>query len=146
MAPGPSRGAVELRHPLCAAGDRTSDHGLHSIHDLNDHGAGRAMTQWGALLLCGYIALGTTSRLSRRRAGQIALLLTVAVVGVSMVRYMHTTPTDKYYKDVDATVYATGQPAAALDPNTSTTENVTGVQPATPGNTVGTSVAAGDGS
>lgn len=94
------------------------------------------MTQWGALLLCSYIALGATSRLSRRKAGQLALVLTVAVVGLAMLHYTTTTPTDKYYKDIDSTVYATGQPAPAFDPNTATTENITGIQPATPANTL----------
>jgi len=104
------------------------------------------MTQWGAFLLCAYIALGASSRLSRRTAGQLALVLTVAVVGIAMLHYMHSTPTDKYYKDVDATVYATGQPAAALDQNTATTEDETGVQPATPRDTISTPLVSGGGS
>ena len=103
------------------------------------------MTPWGGLLLCAYIALGATHRVSRRRAGQLALVLTLVVVGYAMVGYMRSTPTDKYYTHVDATVYATGQPAPALDSNTATTEDVTGVQPATPANTVGAPLVNGAG-
>lgn len=100
------------------------------------------MTQWGALLLCSYIALGATSRLTRRNAGRIALAITAVVVGIAMVGYMHGTPTDKYYKDVDAPVYANG--VLPLSPSP-TSEDVTGVKAATPGNTVTTSVAGGSG-
>lgn len=98
------------------------------------------MTQWGALLLCGYIALGATSRLTRRAAGRVALVLTVAVVTVAMLAYMRHTPADKYYKNTDATVYATGvrYPSPSTGLNASSTEDVSGVQPATPGNTVTT--------
>jgi hypothetical protein len=104
------------------------------------------MTQWGALLLCSYIALGASSRLSRRKAGQLALALTVVIVGIAMLNYIHTTPSDKYYKDVDATVYATGQPAPAIVQNPNVSEDVTGVQPAAPGNTVTSPAATGGGS
>ncbi len=104
------------------------------------------MTQWGALLLCTYIALGATSRLSRRKAGQVALVLTTAVVAIAMLRYMDSAPTDPYYKSVDGTVYATGQPAPALVQASATSENVTGVQPATPADTITAPIASGGGS
>ncbi len=104
------------------------------------------MTSWGAFLLCSYIALGASSRVSRRQAGRLALVVTAVVVAIAMVSYTHSTPTDKYYRDVDSTVYATGQPAPALDQNTATTEDETGVQAATLGNTVLGTIGTGGGS
>jgi hypothetical protein len=88
------------------------------------------MTEWGMLLLCAYIALGATGRLTRRQAGAAALVLTAVVIAVAMVSYTRSTPTDKYIPDVDATVYQTGRPVPPLNGDTSTTEDVTGVQPA----------------
>jgi len=89
------------------------------------------MTQWGMLLLCAYIALGATSRLTRRQAGRAAVALTVIVIAVALNSYSNTTPIDKYIPGFDSPVYATGrQPRTA--PGTSTkTEDVTGVKPAT---------------
>ena len=69
------------------------------------------MTEWGMLLLCAYIALGATRRLTRRQAGAAALALTIIVIAAAMVSYSSSTPTDKYIPFVDATVYATGRPA-----------------------------------
>ena len=86
------------------------------------------MTEWGMLLLCAFIALGATDRLKWRQAGVAALGLTVIVIAVVMVSYSTTTPTDKYIRSIDATVYATGN--AARDAKNST-ENLSGVKPAT---------------
>jgi Na+(H+)/acetate symporter ActP len=81
------------------------------------------------LLLCAYIALGATDRLTWRQAGRAALVLTVVVIAVVMVTYSTTTtPIDKYIPSVDATVYANGNPASDATPST---ENLTGVQAAT---------------
>lgn len=89
------------------------------------------MTQWGMLLLCAYIVLGATSRLTRRQAGRAAVAVTVIVVAVAMVKYSRTTPTDKYIPSVDSSVYATGRPPQP-GPNTPTTsEDLTGVKAAT---------------
>lgn len=86
------------------------------------------------LLLCAYIALGATGRLTRRQAGHAAIAVTVVVLVAAMIEYKSTTPTDKYIRNADAGVYATGQPApGGLDPQqpvTPTSENVTGVKPA----------------
>lgn len=86
------------------------------------------MTEWGMLLLCAFIVLGATDRLSWRKAGGAALILTVIVLGLVMVGYSRSTPTDKYIPSIDATVYATGNPASNAVPST---ENLTGVQAAT---------------
>jgi len=89
------------------------------------------MTQWGILLLCAYIALGATSRLTRRQAGLAAAALTVLVIGFAMAKYSSTTPTDKYIPATDAAVYATGrlqQPGSGTE---STNENEAGVEAAT---------------
>jgi hypothetical protein len=87
------------------------------------------MTEWGMLLLCAYIALGATHRLTQRQAAGAALALTVVVVAVVMVHYSTTTPTDKYIRAIDATVYATGNPAENTGPPT--TEDQAGVKAAT---------------
>jgi len=83
------------------------------------------------LLLCVYIALGATSRLTCRQAGFVAAVVTVVVLTVAMVQYSRTTPTDKYIPNSDASVYATGTPpavgGAAASP---TSEDVTGITPA----------------
>jgi len=68
------------------------------------------MTEWGMLLLCAYIALAATNRLTQRQAGAAALAVTVVVVAVVMVHYRSTTPQDKYIRSLDATVYLTGNP------------------------------------
>lgn len=47
------------------------------------------MTQWGMLLLCGYIVLGV-GRSSWRVAGRLALLLTVIVIAGAMFGYLHS--------------------------------------------------------
>jgi hypothetical protein len=88
------------------------------------------MTEWGMLLLCAYIALAATSRLTQRQAGGAALVLTVAVIGVVMLHYRSATPTDNYIRALDATVYATGNPE---EPSTGppTTEDQSGVRAAT---------------
>jgi hypothetical protein len=88
------------------------------------------MTEWGMLLLCAYIALGATGRLTRRQAGTVALALTVTVIGVAMVSYSRSTPQDKYIPFVDATVYQTGRPSQTSTQPFSTREDVTGVQAA----------------
>jgi hypothetical protein len=87
------------------------------------------MTEWGMLLLCAYIALAATNRLTQRQAGGAALVLTVVVVAVVMVHYRTATPQDKYIRALDATVYATGNPAASTGPPT--TEDQAGVRAAT---------------
>jgi Na+(H+)/acetate symporter ActP len=68
------------------------------------------MTEWGMLLLCAYIALGATGRLTWRQAGRVALALTAVVITVAVVSYKSGTPTDQYIPSVDATVYKTGNP------------------------------------
>lgn len=80
------------------------------------------------LLLCAFIAIGATERLTWRQAGRVGFALTVVVIAVVLVRYESTTPTDKYIRSVDATVYATGNPASDAVPST---ENLTGSQAAT---------------
>jgi hypothetical protein len=99
------------------------------------------MTQWGMLLICVYIGLGAAGRLTWRKAGRIALGVTTVVIAAAIVSYMHTTPTDKYYRNVDASVYATGYPYG-----TQSTEDTTGVQPANYKNTVAGIPAAGSSS
>ena len=89
------------------------------------------MTEWGMLLLCAYIALGATSRLTCRQAGFAAAALTVVVVAVAMIQYSSTTPTDKYLPNSDASVYATGRTPLPGAETSSTSEDVAGVQPAT---------------
>lgn len=90
------------------------------------------MTEWGMLLLVAFIALGATDRLKWRQAGAAALGLTVIVIAAVMVSYSTSTPQDKYIRSIDATVYATGNPASDGTPST---EDLSGVQAATYGNT-----------
>ena len=87
------------------------------------------MTEWGMLLLCAYIALAATNRLTQRQAGGAALALTVVVVAVVMFHYRTSTPTDKYIRALDATVYLTGNPWESTGPPT--TEDQSGVRAAT---------------
>lgn len=87
------------------------------------------MTEWGMLLLCAYIALAATNRLTQRQAGGAALVLTLVVVAVVMVHYRSATPTDKYIRALDATVYLTGNPTQTTGPPS--TEDHSGVQAAT---------------
>jgi hypothetical protein len=87
------------------------------------------MTQWGMLLLCAYIALGATSRLTRRQAGYAAAAVTVVVIAVAMIGYSRGTPTAKYIPNLDSAVYATGRPPPAYS-SPPTSEDVTGVKPA----------------
>ncbi|HTU31237.1 MAG TPA: hypothetical protein VMF07_17735 [Solirubrobacteraceae bacterium] len=87
------------------------------------------MTEWGMLLLCAYIALAATNRLTQRQAGGAALALTIVVVSVVMLHYRSATPTDKYIRSLDATVYLTGNPFENTGPPT--TEDQSGVQAAT---------------
>ena len=47
-------------------------------------------------MLCAFIVLGATNRLTRRQAGGAALALTVVVLAVVMVHYKQATPTDEY--------------------------------------------------
>lgn len=84
------------------------------------------MTQWGMLLLCVYIALGATSRITRRQAGLAALGVTVVVIAVAMANYSSRTPTDKYIPFIDSYVYAAGPPVLPA-PQSSISEDVTGV-------------------
>jgi hypothetical protein len=49
------------------------------------------VTQWGMLLLCVYIALGV-SRASWRKAGRLAVVFTVIVIGIVMAQYTSKTP------------------------------------------------------
>jgi hypothetical protein len=88
------------------------------------------MTQWGMLLLCAYIALGATSRLTRRQAGRAAAALTVIVVAVALLEYSSTTPTGKYIPGSDSSVYATGRAPQPFE-STPTGLDVTGAKPAT---------------
>ena len=82
------------------------------------------------LLLCAYIALGATGRFTWRQSGRIAFALTVVVIAVVMVKYSQSTPTDQYLRSIDATVYATGNPAENTGAPPST-EDHTGVKAAT---------------
>jgi hypothetical protein len=91
------------------------------------------MTEWGMLLLVAFIALGATDRLKWRQAGAAALGLTVIVIAGVMVSYSTSTPQDKYIRSIDATVYATGNPAS--NGGTPSTEDLSGVQAATYSNT-----------
>src|SRR3954463_9930325 len=88
------------------------------------------MTQWGMLLLCAYIALGATGRLTQRQAGGAALALTVVVIAVAMSNYSSSTPESKYIPGVDSWVYMYGLPALP-PPQTPTSLDMTGAQPAT---------------
>jgi hypothetical protein len=103
------------------------------------------MTQWGMLLLCAYIALGATSRLTRRQAGRTAAALTVIVIAIVMVQYSSSTPTDKFIPNVDSGVYASGRPPQPGPDTPFTSEDETGVQPATWFNTVHTPLVNGGG-
>ena len=89
------------------------------------------MTEWGMLLLCAYIALGATGRLTSRQAGRVAAALTIGVIAIAMVKYSTTTPTDKYIPNSDSSVYATGSPSLPGPGNPSTSEDVAGITPAT---------------
>ena len=90
------------------------------------------MTQWGMLLLCAYIALGATSRLTRRQAGRAAFALIVVVIAAAIVSYKISTPTDKFIPFSDSQVYATGRPPQpGTQPSSYPTEDVTGVKAAT---------------
>ena len=93
------------------------------------------MTQWGMLLLCSFIVLGATGRISGRKAGQIALLVTGIVMIAVVVSYSSKTPNDKYIRSIDATVYATGNTYPVGWGNgkkaTQSTEDTTGIQAAT---------------
>jgi hypothetical protein len=82
------------------------------------------------LLLCAYIALGATSRLTRRQAGGAALGVTVVVVAVAMAHYSSSTPTSKYIPFVDSWVYEYGPPALP-GPESAISLDVTGAKPAT---------------
>ena len=82
------------------------------------------------LLLCAYIVLGATGRLTWRQAGRVAFGLTVIVLAVVMVRYSQSTPTDQYLRSIDATVYATGNPSENTGAPPSS-EDHTGVKAAT---------------
>lgn len=89
------------------------------------------MTQWGMLLLCAYIALGATGRLTRRQAGRAAFALTVVVIALALVQYSSTTPTDKYIPNVDAGVYENGQLPQTGTGTLATSEDEGGAQAAT---------------
>ena len=86
------------------------------------------MTQWGMLLLCVYITLGV-GRVSWRKSGHIAFVITAVVIAAAVVSYVHKAPVDKYIRSVDATVYQTGvQPIVPgeITHSTPSTEDVTG--------------------
>jgi hypothetical protein len=87
------------------------------------------MTEWGMLLLCAYIALAATNRLTQRQAGAAALALTVVVVGAALLHYKAATPQDRYIRALDATVYLTGNTSQNTDPPS--TEDHSGAQAAT---------------
>jgi hypothetical protein len=82
------------------------------------------------LLLCAYIALGATSRLTRRQAGRAAFAVTVVVIAAAMLSYSSKTPTDKYIPFVDSGVYATGRAPLPGPGTPPTSEDVTGVKAA----------------
>jgi hypothetical protein len=103
------------------------------------------MTQWGMLLLCAYIALGVTSRLTRRQAGRAAVALTVVVIAVALAEYSSSTPTSKYIPGTDSWVYATGAPPLP-GPESPISENVTGAKATTWFNTDHRGLASGGGS
>ena len=103
------------------------------------------MTQWGMLLLCAYIVLGATSRLTRRQAGRAAAALTIIVIAVAMFEYSSSTPTDKYIPSIDSEVYATGQPSQSGPGTPPTGEDVTGVKAATWFNTDHRPIVSGNG-
>ena len=63
---------------------------------------------------------------SARKAARDGLRL--LVIGVVMVKYSSTTPTDDYIRSVDATVYQTGRPESNAIPST---QDLTGVKAAT---------------
>lgn len=86
------------------------------------------MTEWGMLLLCAYIALGATGRLTWRQAGRVALVLTAIVITVVMFSYSSSTPSDKYIRSIDATVYQTGKEPRTGVPSS---EDAAGAQAAT---------------
>src|SRR5947209_18138395 len=88
------------------------------------------MTQWGVLLLCAYIALGATSRLTRRQAGRAAAALTAIVIAVALVEYSGPTPTDKYIPNIDSAVYGTGRAPVPGPQTPAASEDVTGVSAA----------------
>jgi hypothetical protein len=81
------------------------------------------------ILLCGYIALGVTGRLTRRQAGRAAVAFTVIVITVAMVMYSRSTPTDNYIQQADSSVYLFGRAPQGI-PDSTPTEDVTGVKPA----------------
>jgi hypothetical protein len=102
------------------------------------------MTEWGMLLLCAYIALGATGRLTRRQAGTAAVALTAVVIALVMVKYSHSTPTDKYIPQADSGVYLTGQTQQGV-PSSTPTEDVTGAKPANWYTTTHASITSGNG-
>lgn len=106
------------------------------------------MTQWGMLLLCAYIMLGVSGRVSLRKAGRIGLLLTGIVMTVVVIGYSSKTPKDKYIRSIDATVYATGNtyPVGWGNGTTATqsTEDTTGIKAASWETTDGSSSATSD--
>jgi hypothetical protein len=89
------------------------------------------MTEWGMLLVCAYIALGATGRLTRRQAGRAAFALTVVVIVAAVIGYRASTPVDKYIPMTDATIYRTGRPPPPTFPPQSITEDQTGATAAT---------------
>jgi hypothetical protein len=88
------------------------------------------MTEWGMGLLCAYVVLGVTGRLTWRQAGYAAFVLTVIVIAAVMVGYSKSTPIDEYIPSLDATVYATGNPYDTKG-SLPSTENLAGVSSAT---------------
>jgi hypothetical protein len=97
------------------------------------------------LLLCAYIVLGVTTRLTRRQAGGAAVAVTIVVIAVAMHGYLTSTPQDKYIPFVDSGVYATGRPAPVSPENLSTSEDVTGANAATWFSTDHSPITAGSG-
>jgi hypothetical protein len=52
---------------------------------------GYAVTQWGMLLMCAYIALGVSST-TRRKAGRLAMVITAIVITAALASYLRSTP------------------------------------------------------
>jgi hypothetical protein len=108
------------------------------------------MTQWGMLLLCSFIVLGATGRISWRKSGRIALVLTGIVMTVVVIGYARKTPNDKYIRSIDSTIYATGNTYPVGWGNgtktTPSTEDTSGIQAATWQSTDHSSAATGSSS
>jgi hypothetical protein len=74
------------------------------------------MTHWGFLLLIIYVGLGV-GKTTRRKAGRLALVVTVMVLGGAMVSYLRSTPT------------AVSGPADGASPSAAAAQPPTGAAP-----------------